>query len=177
MKTIRKAELKDISRIAEILIFTKRATYRPIFQNDKVSFGEMQVVPLAREFEHDSDKLNNIRVYDDEFVKGLIILDKTKTDNNEPLLEIEQLYVEPFFHQKGIGCKLIQFAIETAQKEGIPQVALWVLEKNSNAISFYGRMGFKATGERKTEEGTDEFLIRMVNSNLRGESVPWTMKI
>lgn len=30
---------------------------------------------------------------------------------------------------------------------------------------------------RKPEEGTDELLIRMVNSNLREESVPWPMKI
>ncbi len=30
---------------------------------------------------------------------------------------------------------------------------------------------------RKPKEGTDEFLIRMVNSSLRGESVPWPMKI
>lgn len=108
----------------------------------------------------------------DIYKESNLILDEIKTDYNEPLLEIEQLYVEPFFHQKGIGCKLIQFAIDTAQKEGIRKVVLWVLEKNSNAISFYGKMGFKATGERKPEEGTNEFLIRMVNSNLRGESEP-----
>ena len=34
---IRKAENKDISRIAEIIVFTKRVTYRPIFKNDFVS--------------------------------------------------------------------------------------------------------------------------------------------
>lgn len=38
---IRKAENKDISRIAEIIVFTKRVTYRPIFKNDFVSFNEM----------------------------------------------------------------------------------------------------------------------------------------
>ena len=45
MDPIRKAELKDVSRIAEILIFTKRTQYRPIFNDDQVSFGEMQVLP------------------------------------------------------------------------------------------------------------------------------------
>ena len=49
MDPIRKAELKDVSRIAEILIFTKRTQYRPIFNDDQVSFGEMQVLPTARE--------------------------------------------------------------------------------------------------------------------------------
>lgn len=47
MASIRKATLQDVSRIAEILIFTKRMNYRFIFRNDKVSFGEMQVLPLA----------------------------------------------------------------------------------------------------------------------------------
>lgn len=41
---LRKAGNMDISRIAEILIFTKRTTYRPIFKNDNVSFNEMQVL-------------------------------------------------------------------------------------------------------------------------------------
>ena len=50
MDPIRKAELKDVSRIAEILIFTKRTQYRPIFNDDQVSFGEMQVLPTAREY-------------------------------------------------------------------------------------------------------------------------------
>ena len=48
IKLIRQATISDASRIAEILIFTKRMNYRTIFQNDKVSFGEMQVYPLAR---------------------------------------------------------------------------------------------------------------------------------
>ena len=41
MNHIRKATIADVSRIAEILVFTKRMNYRPIFQNDKVSFGEI----------------------------------------------------------------------------------------------------------------------------------------
>ena len=45
---IRRATIADASRIAEILIFAKRTNYRKIFQNDKVSFGEMQVYLLAK---------------------------------------------------------------------------------------------------------------------------------
>ena len=37
-KNIRKAELKDLSRIAEILVFAKRIKYRSIFNNDDYSF-------------------------------------------------------------------------------------------------------------------------------------------
>lgn len=38
---IRRATIDDISRIAEILVFVKRMNYRPIFQNDDYSFGEL----------------------------------------------------------------------------------------------------------------------------------------
>ena len=71
---IRKATIQDSSRIAEILIFTKRVNYRSIFHDDKVSFGEMQVYPLTKQYMDDPSKLANIWVYDDEFVKGIFIL-------------------------------------------------------------------------------------------------------
>jgi putative acetyltransferase len=37
-----------------------------------------------------------------------------------------------------------------------------VLEKNTDAIRFYEAHGFHASGERKHEEGTAEYLIKMV---------------
>ena len=72
MKQIRRAAPQDASRLAEILIFAKRVAYRPIFQNDAVSFGQMQVLPLANEYLRSPEKLENIWVYDDEFVKGRV---------------------------------------------------------------------------------------------------------
>ena len=44
---IRKATKEDASRLAEIQIYAKRYSYRSIFQNDEVSFNEMQVLKLA----------------------------------------------------------------------------------------------------------------------------------
>ena len=41
---IRKATPEDLSRIAEILVFVKRIKFRPIFQDDDYSFGELQVL-------------------------------------------------------------------------------------------------------------------------------------
>ena len=100
---IRRATLDDASRIAEILVFTKRMNYRRIFQNDKVSFGEIQVYPLAAEYIENPDKLEHIWVYDDDFVKGMVHIDGET---------ISELYVDSFFANQGIGGELIQFAIE-----------------------------------------------------------------
>ena len=147
MNHIRKATTADVSRIAEILVFTKRMNYRPIFQNDKVSFGEIQVFPLAQEYLKSPELLEPIWVYDDEFVKGVLHVE----DNG-----IQELYVDSFFQNQGIGGKLIDFAIQKCQAK-----SLFVLEKNTGAIRFYERHGFVLTKERQLEPGTTEYIVRM----------------
>ena len=39
---------------------------------------------------------------------------------------------------------------------------LWVLEKNINAIRFYQRHGFVITEEKQYEEGTYEYIVKMI---------------
>jgi len=68
---LRKACEKDISRIAEILIFAKRVSYRPIFENDEVSFNAMQVLTEAENLKR-PHMLDNIFVYDDGIVRGMM---------------------------------------------------------------------------------------------------------
>ena len=145
---IRKAEINDISRIAEILVFVKRMNYRVIFRNDAVSFGEIQVLPVAEEYSK-PEILDSIWVYEDEgIVKGLIrIVGK----------EVVELYVEHFFQGQGIGAKLIEFA-----KNEHDVRTLWVLEKNTSAIRFYEAHGFHVTENKALEEGTPEYKVMMV---------------
>ena len=143
---IRKATENDLSRIAEILVFDKRIKFRPIFQNDDYSFGELQVIPVAREYGR-PEILNHIWVYDDGIVKGLIRIEGH---------EIVELYVDWFFQGQGIGSELIEFAMLD-----FPVTFLWAIEKNTDAIRFYERHGFHLTDTKKFEEGTTEYLIRL----------------
>lgn len=147
MDHIRKAETQDASRLAEILIFTKRMNYREIFRDDRVSFGEMQVYPLAEDYIAHPEKLENIWVYDDEFVKGMLHIEGKA---------LKELYVDSFFQNEGIGSKLIEFSIRQFDIQ-----SLFVLEKNRNAIRFYQRHGFSLTQERQLEEGTTEYIVKM----------------
>ncbi|MCR5005343.1 MAG: GNAT family N-acetyltransferase [Clostridiales bacterium] len=144
---IRKATTDDASRIAEISIFTKRLNYRTIFQNDKVSFGEMQVYPLAKTYIDHPEKLEGIWVYDDGFVKGFIHIVGQ---------EIRELYVDGFFSNKGIGSQLLAFAVREHAC-----TTVWVLEKNTKARRFYRKHGFVATGRSKLEEGTDQYIMEL----------------
>ena len=147
MQHIRKATLQDVSRIAEILVFVKRINFRPIFQNDAYSFGELQVLTVAQEYLDAPGVLEHIWVYDDEFVKGLIHIEGK---------EVKKLYVDHFFESEGIGGKLIEFAIVEFDVQ-----FLWALEKNVRALSFYERHGFCYKGEWEYEEGTPERLLKL----------------
>ena len=143
---IRKAEPKDISRIAEILVFTKRMKYRSIFHNDEYSFNGLQVVKVADEYK-DPEYLDKVWVYDDGIVKGMIHLEGK---------EIAELYVDYFFWKEGIGSMLIEFA-----KEKFDVKSVWTLEKNGDAIRFYEAHGFKLNGKRQLEEGTPEYIVML----------------
>ncbi|MBR6029536.1 MAG: GNAT family N-acetyltransferase [Clostridia bacterium] len=139
---IRKAESKDLARIAEIQVFNYRLYFYPIFQSDAYYFSELQVPSLMRSY---ASELDSLYVYDDGVVKGFIKIEGTY---------IARLFVEPVLQNASIGAHLLEYAVSEHHADH-----LWALEKNTGAIRFYERHGFFAAGERKPEEGTAEYLI------------------
>jgi putative acetyltransferase len=155
---IRRAEPKDASRLAEILIFTKRVTYRPIFKNDHVSFNEMQVLNLALSYRDNEHALDDIYVYDDGIVKGMIKWGKE--DNSESdCVRIHELYVDNFFRRQGIGSILINDCISNSKENRIHKLILCVLEENKAARNFYEKHGFRYDWISRLEEGTPIILL------------------
>ena len=144
---IRKAETRDLSRIAEIFVFNNHINYYPIFGDAQYSFGELQVLSVIDSCFGKAEILKNLYVFDDGIVKGFIQMNGT---------EIVKLYADPFFQSHGIGKALIEFAVSRFGANH-----LWALEKNARAIAFYGRHDFLPTGKRKFEEGTTEYLIEL----------------
>ncbi len=147
MEHIRQAEERDVSRIAEILVFNNRVNYYPIFKCDEYSFGELQVVNVADKFLKDKEMLHNTYVYDDGIIRGMILIEKD---------EIKKLFVDTFFQGCGIGALLMEFAVRN-----FGAAYLWALEKNTGAIRFYQRHGFYLTDEKVFEEDTTEYLVKM----------------
>lgn len=144
---IRQAKIEDLARIAEIEIFNYRLNFYPIFRNDEFYFQELQVPNLIQNCMQAEDFLNNTYVYDDGVVKGFIRVEG---------LEVRKLFVEPVLQGKGIGADLLAFAIKEKNVQ-----FLWALEKNTRAIAFYRKHGFSVTNDKKLEEDTEEFLVRL----------------
>ncbi len=142
---IRKAAAGDLSRIAEIFVFNNRMNFYPIFKDEGFSFGKLQVVSLADAYF--KNIISNIYVFDDGVVKGFIQINET---------EIVKLYVDTFFQSEGIGGSLMEYAVKEFHADH-----LWALERNTRAITFYQRHGFQLTDEKKFEEGTTEYLVKL----------------
>ncbi len=155
LSMIRRAQKSDASRLSEILIFTKRVTYRPIFQNDAVSFREMQVLDIALEYRDNAERLNDVYVFDDGIVKGMMSWDRS-VFNHE--WELRELYVDTFFQGQGVGKDLLNHFIDHAKNQGVTSVFLWVLEKNQSAREFYEKQGFYFEGTKMLEAGTTEYI-------------------
>lgn len=144
---IRKAKTDDLSRIAEIFVWNNRINYFPIFKDEGFSFGELQVVSLVDHYFGKDEILGTIYVFDDGLIRGFLQMNDS---------EICKLYVDPFFQNKGIGTDLIEYAVKELHAD-----YLWALEKNVKAISFYQRHGFHLSGQKKFEEDTTEYLVKL----------------
>ena len=144
MNYIRQATINDLVRIAEIFVFNYRLNFYPIFQEDTFYFEELTVFNMVESF---AKELDSIWVYDDGVVKGFIQIEKR---------EVKRLFVEPVLQEKAIGTELLEYGIVEMDANH-----LWALEKNIKAIAFYKRHGFDTTNEKKYEEDTTEFLVRM----------------
>lgn len=155
---IRKANEKDLPRIAEIIIFGKRTAYRPIFQNDKMSFQELTVVKLYRELCEMPTVWKNMFVYDDGIIKGVI---GWTTVDEEDTIELNNFYVEPVFQGQGIGSQMIARIMEELKPE-YRKIMLWVIKDNVSARSFYESKAFKRTGRERIIEGTEKMDVQYI---------------
>ena len=157
---VRPAAPGDASRLAEIQVFAKRTAYRPIFQNDAVSFGNIQVLPMALDYRDRPGALAGVYVYDDGLVRGMARWGPPEGEAPAGALQLHELYVDPFFQGQGVGSALLSAFLEEAAALGTPSVLLWVLAQNAAARRFYEARGLRPDGARDREPGTPEPLLR-----------------
>ena len=143
---IREAKLDDLARIAEIEVFNYRLNFYHIFQDDTFYFQEMQVLNVINE---NKKRLGQLWVFDEDgVVMGFMWVDSQ---------QIKKLFVEPVLQSRGIGSELLEYAVDK-----LGATYLWALEKNTRAIAFYQRHGFQTTEEKMLEEGTAEYLVKLI---------------
>lgn len=56
--------------------------------------------------------------------------------------EVESLYVNPVFRNRGIGAKLVRVALDWLDGQGCAEIFLFVAEGNDSVLEYYHRFGF-----------------------------------
>ena len=116
----------------------------------------MSVLDLALSYRDDPKLREDVFVYDDGIIRGMISIDRNFSIDE---WRLKELYVDPFFQRQGIGTTLMQEFLTCASSSGSRRVSLWVLEANQAARSFYESFGWRPSGQRRPEPGTDQFLL------------------
>ncbi len=83
--------------------------------------------------------------------------------NDTESIEMERIYIKKTFKRKGLGKKLIDFTLQLAKEMKKRYVWLSVWEKNTGAILFYEKMGFKKAGRhsfRMGDELQNDFIMK-----------------
>ncbi|KIC64757.1 GNAT family N-acetyltransferase [Chryseobacterium taiwanense] len=138
---IRLATSEDYPRIMEIWESAVRVTHDFLSEEDLQHFKEI----IPKEY------LPNLEVY--------VISENNEAQGFASVAEgnLEMLFIHDDTRGKGFGKKLYQFMKD---KTGLTKVD--VNEQNPQAIGFYEKMGFKATGRsEKDGSGKDYPIIHM----------------
>lgn len=165
---IRKATLADCSMLMQLGITTFTQAYATQNTEENLNlylekaFNEAQ---LNKELESDSEAY--FMIFDHDTAAAYVKLnynclppDADKTD--EPMLEIQRIYVLDEYQQKGLGKKLLEIAEAEAQTSNAGSLWLGVWEHNPKAIEFYTKNGFSVTGMHTFllgEEPQSDFIM------------------
>ncbi|TCM18780.1 ribosomal protein S18 acetylase RimI-like enzyme [Novosphingobium sp. PhB165] len=78
------------------------------------------------------------------------------------VIELKQLYTDPDVTGRGIGARLMDWALDTARDHGADEIQLSVWSGNDGAQKFYGRYGFAKVADihfMVGEQRDEEFLF------------------
>lgn len=94
-----------------------------------------------------SKKINYFVAEINEKLVGIGGYDQTK---------IRTFFVDPHYHKKGIGKKLLSKILEEAKNKGVKKLLVW---STFYAQPFYAKFGFAAHKEIKPPEGKDNIIL------------------
>jgi len=163
------ADLEALRRLArETYDDTFRSLNRPEVMDAYLAqaFGPEQV---AAELSNPSSEFWFLFL-DDELAGYLKVNDApAQSDlNDASSLEVQRIYVRRAHKGRGLGRRLMDHAESLARAKGRRTLWLGVWEKNLEAISFYGALGFRWTGRHSFQMGdelqSDLIMSRTVTS-------------
>lgn len=141
---IRLAEMTDLKRLKYV--------FKNITDDMREKCGEIWNEYYPCELFEDDIKDNALYVYeeDGEILSAFALYTVNPAeefieweDSKAKALYIDRFGVNIDFQRKGIGCKMLDFAVEKAKEKNIGFLRLFVVDRNFPAIKLYEKYGFK----------------------------------
>jgi ribosomal protein S18 acetylase RimI-like enzyme len=148
---VRTASERDLELVRALLVETWHATYDQIY-------GAGKVTEITNDWHSIASLRRRLRRPNSEFLvadDGARIggMSYAEADETGSTVMLNQLYVLPAFHRRGIGGMLLDEIIESFSEAKL--IRLEVEEQNAKAISFYVAKGFRQAG-RTANCGADQ---------------------
>jgi ribosomal protein S18 acetylase RimI-like enzyme len=161
---IREAIPVDAEEIANIHIAAWQFAYRGIMDD-----ALLNSMDHAKKVAAWADAIENLgwSIYvsqHDGKITGFVHISEYRDNDidNCDFGEVASLYVCPELVGTGLGGRLFSEGLNRLESQGFTKVALWVLEQNERAISFYEKFGFRRDGASKTHPKTGLAEVRYV---------------
>lgn len=177
--TIKSITTNDVEKLQEV----SRETFKDTFDDytapdDMKRFlkEDYETSKLIKEIENPNSRFFFLMVSDEVAGYLKINVGDAQTEHlKENALEVERIYLLPSFQHKGLGNVLLDYAEDTARKEGYDYMWLGVYEKNINAQHFYKHHGFEKVSEHTFQVGSDPQTDWLLLKKLQQKRGPiWT---
>jgi ribosomal protein S18 acetylase RimI-like enzyme len=169
---IRLCSLKELDTLQEIGYETYDDTFRSMNTQETIN----KYLQKAFNKEKLSAELNNMSskfyfIYADNNLVGYLKINDAPAQsdiNDHQSIEVERIYIRKAYKGKGLGKQLMHYAIQLAKEMKKNYVWLSVCEKNTDAISFYIKMGFREAGRHSFRMGNElqsDLIMKKVITN------------
>lgn len=141
---IRQATAEDADEIGDVHCTSWLETYAGKINTEYLA--TLSPENSAQKFREGNLKDCLVLIADDKIVGFSVIGPTRNEDLPKSFGDIRAIYILRQYQKMGLGKKLLTAAIERLQREGLDDVAIWVLSANTAAIEFYEKNGFVFDG-------------------------------
>ena len=157
---IRKINIEDIEKVAEIQVNSWKTSYKGIISD--IFLRNITVEEKVKERKKDYKDSEFIVAEIDGEIVGFcryIWENYHNSQIKDADCEILSIYVKNDLKQNGIGTKLFQYVKDDLNNKNRNKMILWCLKDNISSKIFYKKMGGKIIKEKYAEIGFKKYLV------------------
>ena len=166
-----KAKLSDAPLLGEVHSLSFTDTYKDFIGKEVLQAftPEKSSMKFFKAIKEKTEEVYCVKK--DGLIIGFGVIGKSRDDDMiEGIGEIWSIYLHPNYLNQGIGSVLINFLSDKLKKSSFFKITIWVLDKNTKAVNFYEKHGFKQNKTKEIRISGGDILTEIRVSKLGVES-------